>query len=537
MKKVIRILFTSIGRRVELVQCFRRAAEQLAQNVVIIGADTSRTAPALMFCDKVVEICKINDEDYIPMLLKICEQEMVDLLIPTIDTDLLILSNNKEKFELTGTRVLISKNEKIALCRDKRYTARFFMECGLETPSPIDKIENYQGGYPCFIKPKDGSSSINAYRADTLEELAAYTKQVNDYIIQPFIEGREYTIDILCDFDGEPIYITPRERLAVRSGEVLKTCIVQDHAMIEGSRHIIKKFKPCGPITVQLIREKETGKDYYIEINPRFGGGAPLSMKAGADSAKALLQMCMGEKTEYREAAAKDGMIYSRFDQSICVFPKTGQGRIIKNLLQLLDIYTQYKAIIFDLDDTLYSEKEYVRSGYKVVADLLPEIPDAEQQLWKAFEEGQNAIDVVLKNADIYTEEKKKQCLEAYRTHIPQITMYSEAKMVLDAISDKGLKIGIITDGRPIGQKNKIRQLGLQKYNCEIIITDELAGNARVSDFRKPCPIAFEIMRKRMQCAYSEMVYIGDNVRKDFLAPEQLGMDTVWFQNQEGLKQ
>lgn len=536
-KKEIRILFTSIGRRVELVQCFRKAAAELEQSLIIFGADVVETAPALFFCDKTVKVCKINDENYIPMLLGLCEREKIDLLIPTIDTDLLILSENKKQFESIGTRVLISGREQISLCRDKRNTAKFFRKCGLETPNPVDKIGDYKEKFPCFIKPKDGSSSINAYYVNTMEELTQYAKQVNDYIIQPFIEGKEYTIDVLCDFEGNPIYITPRERMAVRSGEVLKTCVVHDSLMIEESQRIIKEFKPCGPITIQLIRENGTGKDYYIEINPRFGGGAPLSMKAGADSAKALLQICMKEKLEYREAAAKNGTIYSRFDQSICVFPKVSDNRIVvKNLLEVLDIIKKYKAIIFDLDDTLYSEKEYVKSGYKVVSRLLPEIQDAEQRLWEAFKKGQNAIDVVLNDAGIYTEEKKQQCLEAYRNHVPQITMYKEAKVVLDAVSDMGLKIGIITDGRPIGQRNKIQQLGLLEYNCEIIITDELAGNAAVSDFRKPCPIAFEIMQRRMRCAYSEMVYIGDNVKKDFEAPEGLGMSTVWFQNQEGIK-
>lgn len=319
MKKTVCVLFTSIGRRVELVQCFRKAAKKMGQNTVIIGVDVSDTAPALLFCDKAIKICKITDNNYIQMLLEICVQEKVDLIVPTIDTELLILAKNRENFAAIGVRVLISTVDKITLCRDKRFTADFFAECGLETPYPVDSIENYQEGYPCFIKPKDGSSSIDAYRVDSLGELEALAERIENYIIQPFIEGREYTIDILCDFEGEPVYITPRERLAVRSGEVLKTCIVQDPIMIRESLCIIEKFRPCGPITVQLIREKNTGSDYYIEINPRFGGGAPLSIKAGADSAEALLQMLCGQKVGYREHAATDGAIYSRFDQSICI--------------------------------------------------------------------------------------------------------------------------------------------------------------------------------------------------------------------------
>ena len=105
----------------------------------------------------------------------------------------------------------------------------------------------------------------------------------------------------------------------MRAGEVLKTQIVQDDVMIHEMQTLIEDYKPCGQITVQLIRDEVTGKDYYIEINPRFGGGAPLSMKAGADSASAILRMLRGDKLSYIERAAIDGAIYSRYDQSVRV--------------------------------------------------------------------------------------------------------------------------------------------------------------------------------------------------------------------------
>ena len=98
-----------------------------------------------------------------------------------------------------------------------------------------------------------------------------------------------------------------------------------------------------------------------------------------------------------------------------------------------------------------------------------------------------------------------------------------------------GIKIGIITDGRPEGQWAKISALELQEYVSEIIVTDDLAGNADPLLFRKPAEIAFEIMRIRMGCEYKDMVYVGDNVKKDFIAPNRLGMSTVWFQNVDGL--
>ena len=316
----MKILFTSVGRRVELMQAFKEAAKELEVDLTIIGADITESAPALYFCDETRIVCRIKDENYIPGLLKICEEDKIDCLIPTIDTDLLLLAENKTKFEAIGTKVLISAVDKVQLCRDKRFTADYFISLGLKSPQPVDDVDTYQMGYPAFIKPKDGSSSVDAYKVNNEKDLRTYASKVSDYIIQPFISGREFTIDIFCDYEGNPVYITPRERLAVRAGEVLKTQICQDDVMIAEMKTLISDYKPCGQITVQLIQDEMTGDNYYIEINPRFGGGAPLSIKAGADSAKAVIRMLNGEKLSYQEKAARNLAIYSRFDQSVCVY-------------------------------------------------------------------------------------------------------------------------------------------------------------------------------------------------------------------------
>lgn len=313
----MKILFTSVGRRVELMQAFRNAAQKTGIQLEIYGADISDTAPALQFCDHTVITPRIKDESYIPALQKICREENIDALIPTIDTDLLILSQHKAEFG--KTKVVISAEDKISVCRDKRFTAEYFHSVGLKSPIPVDDWKKYDAGYPAFIKPKDGSSSIFAYKVNNEEELKTYATQVPDYIIQPFIQGTEYTVDIFCDFDGNPIFITPRIRHAVRAGEVLKTEIRQDETIISDMQTMIRDYKPCGQITVQLIQQVGTGDNYYIEINPRFGGGAPLTIKAGADSAEMMLRLLRGEKIGYAPCAAEDGAVFSRFDQSVRV--------------------------------------------------------------------------------------------------------------------------------------------------------------------------------------------------------------------------
>lgn len=189
------------------------------------------------------------------------------------------------------------------------------------------------------------------------------------------------------------------------------------------------------------------------------------------------------------------------------------------------------KAIIFDLDDTLYSEKEYVKSGYAAVAQELPNVKNAAEKLWKAFLKKKPAIDELLYSENIYSEELKQKCLKAYRYHYPDIHLYDNVKEMLTLLHQKGFLIGIITDGRFEGQRAKIRSLGLQLMADEIIITDEIGG----VECRKPNEKAFVLMRERMKVKFSEMCYVGDNINKDFIAPEKLGMKTFFIKNPNGL--
>lgn len=512
--KEIRILVTGVGRRVELMQAFRQAALKLNINLKLYGADMAGTAPALAYCDYTRKVCAMRDPQYISQLVHICVSDKIDLVMPTIDTDLLVLSQNVHAFEKVGTKVLISKPDKILICRDKNNTGEFFESCGLRAPKTYNDYKTYPGPYPCFIKPKDGSSSINAFKVEDAEELAVYVGQVADYIIQPFVSGREFTIDIFCDFDGNPIYITPRERLQVRAGEVLKTQIYMDKTMIEEAKRMCNAFKPCGPMTVQLIQDSVTGHNYYIEINPRYGGGAPLSMKSGARSAEALLKLIAGETVGYQENGSCNGAIYSRFDQSVCI----SEG----------DDTQPIRGVIFDLDDTLYSEKQYVSSGYRKIGAYLGKA-DAEDRLWNYFLEGKPAIDCYLEA--IGEIDKKTECLTVYREQIPEITLYDGVVELICSLKDRGIKVGIITDGRPEGQRKKLAALGLDKLVDDIIITDELGG----IQFRKPNDISFRIMQNRWRLPYEQIVYVGDNPNKDFQACRQLGMRWKYLKNRDGL--
>jgi carbamoyl-phosphate synthase large subunit len=285
----------------------------------IIAADASQLAPALFFADKHFVLPLVRDENYLQELLKLCTSEKIDLIIPTIDTELQILSDNKDCFLKNGIMPLVSDKNVVDICRDKFRTHKFLRQNGFLTPETFERVEDRPINYPLFIKPLDGSSSINAFKIKNEKELLFFIDYIPNPIIQEYISGTEFTIDVFCDFKSQPIFITIRERIAVRSGEVLKTRISKDDNLTQEIIRLVECLKPVGPITIQVIKSFKDQKYYFIEINARYGGGAPLSIFAGADSPLALYRLLKKERVEPDFNCAQNELYFLRFDQSVAV--------------------------------------------------------------------------------------------------------------------------------------------------------------------------------------------------------------------------
>lgn len=188
-----------------------------------------------------------------------------------------------------------------------------------------------------------------------------------------------------------------------------------------------------------------------------------------------------------------------------------------------------YKAVIFDLDDTLYLELDYVKSGYRAVSNYLTkhlnkksdEIYDV---LLKLFIESKtNVFNRYLKEIGLEDTQIIIECISVYRNHLPNITLDENVEILLEWLQSQGYLLGIITDGRPEGQWNKIESLGIKKYmNC-IVVTDELGG----IEFRKPSIIPYNIMVKELEISATDAIYVGDNPSKDFISANILGMSTI----------
>ena len=313
------VLVLSAGRRVELVNAFKTARDRLGINGDVCAADMSELAPALKFTDKQFIIPRISDDGYIPQIIEICKDNDISLVVPTIDTELVKLAENKSLIENeTGARILVSDEQSVRVCCDKTLTAKYFAEHGFDCPATYDITKNKADlTYPLFIKPRDGSSSIGAYKVENKNQLDFFAEYVQHPILQECVAGKEYTADCFCDFDGNIITVVPRWRMVTRGGEILKGKIEKNRYIIDDVKRLLTSFGFIGQITVQCFLT-EDNKVKYIEINPRFGGGAPMSIAAGADSCENLYRLLRGEKLGYNEDY-EDGAVYSRFDGSVRV--------------------------------------------------------------------------------------------------------------------------------------------------------------------------------------------------------------------------
>lgn len=306
----MKILLTAIGKRIQLISFLKKEFK-------VLGADSSNLNPGRYFIDRFYKVPAYNDGKYIRYLLDICKKESVDILIPLFEKEYPILDSNRNEFKKIGVSLLLSNSSVINTCNDKYSTYEFFKKHDISTPNSwlsVNEIIDQKSNY--IIKPRDGMGSQGVYIAKNDKELKFFSNYVSNTIIQEFIEGKEYTIDVFCDKGGRVVSCVPRERLQVRTGEVSKAITRNHRKIITQAVDICEKLGGIGPLTLQCIEDSK-GNIYWIEINPRFGGGVPLSMKAGIDYGKMIREWAEGKIVVSQMDRFKSDFLMLRYDEAV----------------------------------------------------------------------------------------------------------------------------------------------------------------------------------------------------------------------------
>ena len=312
------IIITSAGQRVALVRDFKETLVRFYAEAKVFTTDMNpELAPAAYVSDGCFEVLRVTDENYISQLLDICKKNEIGMIVPTIDTELLVLAENKKLFNDNDIIVCVSDLDFIKVCRDKRNTGDFLEKHNIRVPKAVDK---YNPTFPLFAKPYDGSLSTNLHYIKNAEELTQDILDDPKLLFMEYIDKetyKEYTIDMYYGTDNCVKCIVPRERIKIRAGEINKGRTVKCPLM-DYIKERLDKIEGCiGCICIQVFFNPLTEDVVGIEINPRFGGGYPQSYAAGGNYPEMQIkQYFLGEKIAYIDDW-KDNMLMLRFDDAV----------------------------------------------------------------------------------------------------------------------------------------------------------------------------------------------------------------------------
>lgn len=294
----VNILITSVSKKVWLVNAFKDAFTLNGINGNVVCVDVNPLSVGLYAGDNYYIVPPSSDQNFMSKLMDICKNEGINLLIPTRDDELSLFAENIPTFQNKGVCVMISNQEIIGICNDKYKFYQFLVENNYSTPKTYlpDQIDLSSINYPLIIKSRLGSGGKSIFKVESESELIFFLNYVPNPIVQEFIDGKEYTIDIFSDFDNNVLTVVPRERIETFCGESYKGRTVEDDEMIEKAKCLAEKLGTIGHITIQCI--KNDGEIKFIEINPRFGGGANLGFASGANTPAMLLKLLLGEEVK-----------------------------------------------------------------------------------------------------------------------------------------------------------------------------------------------------------------------------------------------
>ena len=248
------IIITSAGQRVALVRDFKETLVRFYAEAKVFTTDMNpELAPAAYVSDGCFEVLRVTDENYISQLLDICKKNEIGMIVPTIDTELLVLAENKKLFNDNDIIVCVSDLDFIKVCRDKRNTGDFLEKHNIRVPKAVDK---YNPTFPLFAKPYDGSLSTNLHYIKNAEELTQDILDDPKLLFMEYIDKetyKEYTIDMYYGTDNCVKCIVPRERIKIRAGEINKGRTVKCPLM-DYIKERLDKIEGCiGCICIQVF--------------------------------------------------------------------------------------------------------------------------------------------------------------------------------------------------------------------------------------------------------------------------------------------
>lgn len=304
-----------------MLKAFEKEASLLLHNCRVYCCDaTPELSAACHSTEYTFKVPDLDHPDYIPFLISKCKEHHIRLIIPTIDTELLLLAEHRSLFEQNNITVIVSDLDLIKVANNKRDSHEFFKHRSI----PVAKeFTDTPPSFPVFIKPFTGSRSRDSRTIYSVEELKYFTKGREDIMILEYLDHRDYD-EITCDLYYDKAHqlkcIIPRKRLLVRAGEVNKGITIRN-SLFDFIREKLGEVPGAiGCICIQFFIHKVQHNIFAIEINARFSGGFPLTYAAGGNFPKWIIQEFMlSEDIPEQFDSWEENLLMLRYDKEIMV--------------------------------------------------------------------------------------------------------------------------------------------------------------------------------------------------------------------------
>ncbi|MBX9459779.1 MAG: ATP-grasp domain-containing protein [Rhizobium sp.] len=318
-KRPLTLLVSSAGRRVGLIECFRRSAADLGIQLHVTACDAAPDlSAACQAADSSFRVPPCHHPEFIETVADAARRREIRLIVPTIDPELRPYALAAAEFNRSGTRVHVSDTAVIDVARDKLETMRVLGDAGVPTPrtARLDDVRKSPRDWVglLLLKPRGGSASRLVSVVERPEDLPE--SESEPMIVQEYLDGPEFTVNMFIDRHGALKCVVPHRRLQIRAGEVEKGRTERHPALADIAGRIARALPEArGALCFQVIDDTIRGPE-VIELNARFGGGYPLAHHAGAPFCQWLLE----EVSDVPGTAHDDwreGVLMLRYDAAV----------------------------------------------------------------------------------------------------------------------------------------------------------------------------------------------------------------------------
>ncbi len=325
------ILILSAGTRNKVVQAFKKELEGKGK---VIATDCSNIGPAIYDADACYIVPRIDAPNYIDCIIDICKKEEIKGVFSLIDPELSLLAKNEERFREIGVTPLVSSYELCEVSLDKYRMYEMLNKLGIPTARCYNTIEEFEAArqlneadYPVFVKPRNGSASININAVKSEVMLKALYNDYDNLMIQDYMRGQEYGADVYIDLiSGKCTSIFLKKKIKMRAGETDKSVSVKDERLFEQIAIFVEKVGYRGMIDIDLFYDEESDTWYLSEVNPRFGGGYPHAYACGVNMPAQIINNLEGKENEPSIGNYEEGVVMMKYNEIMVMNDRDLEG-------------------------------------------------------------------------------------------------------------------------------------------------------------------------------------------------------------------